>query len=138
MTAKLGFKLFSVVALLFLVFLALGPASWQPRSGFGWELDHFVGYFVFTWIFLLAWPRPLIIGTALSLFALLLENLQSFLPDRSSYFVAALYSAAGVITAALLAELLIRARRQLQSNGPTATHDAVRIDRSKRNWGLRL
>ena len=138
MTSKLGLKLFSVVALMCLVFLALGPASWQPRSGFGWELDHFVGYFVFTWIFLLAWPRPLIIGTALSLFALLLENLQSFLPDRSSYFVAALYSAAGVITAALLAELFIRARRQLQSNGSTATHDAVRLNRSKRNWGLRL
>ena len=80
MTIKLGLKIFSVVALVFLVFLALGPASWQPRSGLGWELDHFVGYFVFTWIFLFAWPRPLIVGTALALFALLLENLQSFLP----------------------------------------------------------
>ena len=117
MTSKLGLKLFSVVALMCLVFLALGPASWQPRSGFGWELDHFVGYFVFTWIFLLAWPRPLIIGTALSLFALLLENLQSFLPDRSSYFVAALYSAAGVLAAALLAELFIRGRRRSESKG---------------------
>ncbi len=115
MTIKLGLKIFSVAALVFLVFLALGPASWQPRSGLGWELDHFVGYFLFTWIFLFAWPRPLIIGIALALFALLLENLQSFLPDRSSYFVAALYSAAGVITAALIAELFIRARRQLQS-----------------------
>ena len=115
MTIKLGLKVFSVVALVFLVFLALGPASWQPRSGLGWELDHFVGYFVFTWIFVLAWPRPLVVGGALAVFALLLENLQSFLPDRSSYFVAALYSAAGVITAALLAELFIRLRRQLQS-----------------------
>ena len=115
MTIKLGLKVFSVVALVFLVFLALGPASWQPRSGLGWELDHFVGYFVFTWIFILAWPRPLVVGGALAVFALLLENLQSFLPDRSSYVVAALYSAAGVITAALLAELVLRVRRQLQS-----------------------
>ncbi len=115
MTIKLTLKVFSVVALVFLVFLALGPASWQPRSGLGWELDHFVGYFVFTWIFILAWPRPLVVGGALAVFALLLENLQSFLPDRSSYFVAALYSAAGVITAAVLAELFIRLRRQLQS-----------------------
>jgi VanZ family protein len=104
-----------VVALVCLVFLALGPASWQPRSGLGWELDHFVGYFVFTWLFILAWPRPLVVGGTLAVFALLLENLQSFLPDRSSYFVAALYSAAGVITAAVLAELFIRLRRQLQS-----------------------
>jgi VanZ family protein len=115
MTIKLMLKVFSVVALVFLVFLALGPASWQPRSGLGWELDHFVGYFVFTWIFILAWPRPLVVGGTLAVFALLLENLQSFLPDRSSYFVAALYSAAGVITAAVLAELFIRLRRQLQS-----------------------
>src|SRR3954470_15947827 len=115
MTIKLGLKIFSVFALVFLVFLALGPASWQPRSGFGWELDHFVGYFVFTWIFLFAWPRPLLVGGALIVFAFVLENLQSLLPDRSSYFVAALYSAAGVATAALLAELFIRARRQLRS-----------------------
>ena len=115
MTIRNGLKVFSAVALVFLVFLALGPASWQPRSGLGWELDHFVGYLVFTWIFILAWPRPVIVGGALVVFAMVLENLQSFLPDRSSYFVAALYSAAGVVTAALLAELFVRARRQMQS-----------------------
>src|SRR4051794_6320719 len=122
MTIKLGLKVFSVVALVFLVFLALGPASWQPRSGLGWELDHFVGYFVFTWIFILAWPRPLVVGGALAVFALLLENLQSFLPDRSSYFVAALYSAAGVITAGPLPGGFLRVRRQVQSErGPRKT-----------------
>jgi VanZ family protein len=121
MTIKLMLKVFSVVALVFLVFLALGPASWQPRSGLGWELDHFVGYFVFTLIFCTAWPRPLFVGAALTAFALLLENLQSLLPDRSSYFVAALYSAAGVLTAALLAEMFIRARRRIKwGNGNSA------------------
>jgi len=124
MTLRLGLKVFSVIAIVCLVFLALGPAAWQPRSGLGWELDHFVGYFVFTLIFCLSWPRPLLVGGALALFALLLENLQSFLPDRSSYFVAALYSAAGVLTAALLAELFIRARRQLQSKWNNENHDA--------------
>ncbi len=115
MRIKLGLKVFSLVALAFLVFLALGPASWQPRSGLGWEFDHFIGYFVFTWIFIFAWPRPLLVGGALVILAMLLENLQSLLPDRSSYFVAALYSAAGVTTAALLAELFLRVRRQLRS-----------------------
>jgi hypothetical protein len=123
MTVKRAVKIFSMVALVFLVFLALGPGSWQPRSGLGWELDHFVGYFIFTWIFLLAWPRPLVVGGALVVFAFVLENLQSLLPDRSSYFVAALYSAAGVTMAALLAELLIRARRQLHRSRQTRTHD---------------
>jgi hypothetical protein len=43
--------------------------------------------------------------------------LQSFLPGRSSYFVAALYSAAGVVAAAVAAELFIRAQGWFQSNG---------------------
>jgi VanZ family protein len=115
--SKFAPKVFSVVALILLTFLALGPASWQPRSGYGWELDHFVGYFIFTLIFCLAWPRPLVVGIALSVFAFVLENLQALLPDRSSYFVAALYSAAGVLTAALVAELFIRARKRFRSLG---------------------
>jgi VanZ family protein len=115
MTVKLMLKVCSVAALVLLVFLALGPAKWQPRSGLGFEFDHFVGYFVFTLVFCLAWPRPLVIGAALTVLAVVLENLQSFLPDRSSYFVAALYSAGGVLAAALLAELFIRARTLFQS-----------------------
>ena len=66
-------KVFSVAAMALLVFVALGPATWQPRSGLGFELDHFVGYFVFTLMFCLAWPRPLAVGGALVVFALVLE-----------------------------------------------------------------
>ena len=112
---KVMLKVFGVAALVSLVFLALGPGSWQPRSGLGWELDHFVGYFVLTLVVCLAWPKPLVVGAGLAVFAMVLENLQSLLPDRSSYFVAALYSAAGVLTAALVTELFTRARRRFQS-----------------------
>ena len=115
MTTKLVLKVSSVAALVLLVFVALGPAEWQPRSGIGFEIDHFVGYFIFTLMFCLAWPQPLLVGGALTVLAVVLENLQSLLPDRSSYFVAALYSAGGVLAAALLAELFIRARRRFQS-----------------------
>ena len=115
MTVKLVLKVCSVAALVVLVFFALGPAKWTPRSGLGFEFDHFVGYFFFTLLFCLAWPRPLVAGAALAVLAIVLENLQSFLPGRSSYFVAALYSAGGVWTAALLAELSIRAQRRFQS-----------------------
>ena len=55
------------------------------------------------------WPEPFVVGAGLVVFAMVLENLQSLLPDRSSYFVAALYSAAGVT---LVSELFIRARRR--------------------------
>ena len=42
-----------------LLFAALGPAKWQVRTGLGWQFDHVVGYFAFTLMFSLAWPRPL-------------------------------------------------------------------------------
>jgi hypothetical protein len=46
----------SVAALVVLVIVALGPAGWQPRTGLGWQIEHFVGYFAFTLMFFLAWP----------------------------------------------------------------------------------
>jgi VanZ family protein len=111
MTIKLMLKVCSIAALVVLTFVALGPATWQPRSGVGWEIDHFVGYFAFTSMFCLSWPRPFLVGGAFTAFAVLLEGLQAFMPDRSSYYMAAVYSACGVLAAALLAELFIRARR---------------------------
>ena len=115
MTLKLTLKVCCIAALAVLTFVALGPATWQPRSGIGWEIDHFVGYFVFTSMFCLAWPEPFLVGGALTAFAVMLEGLQAFMPDRSSYYMAAVYSAAGVLAAALLAEFFIRAWRRFQS-----------------------
>ena len=43
-------------------------------------------------------------------FAVLLEWLQGFTPDRDPNLSAALYGAGGVLAAALLAELFIRVR----------------------------
>jgi hypothetical protein len=34
--------------LVLLVIAALGLAKWAPRSGLGWEIDHFLGYFAIT------------------------------------------------------------------------------------------
>ena len=115
MRFKGALKVFCLAVVIVLTFVALGPARWQPRSGLGWEIDHFVGYFVIAVMFCLAWPRPLIVGGALAVFAVVLEGLQAFMPDRSSYYVAAIYSAAGVLTAALVAELFIRAWKRVRS-----------------------
>jgi VanZ family protein len=106
--------IFRVAALIVLAFVSLGPAPWQPRLGLGFEIDHFVGYFAFTLMYCFAWPRPLVVGGALTAIAVLLEGLQAFTPDRSSTFMGAVYSAAGVLTAALVVEVFIRARRRLQ------------------------
>ena len=101
-------KLSSVAVLILLAIMALGPENWQPRSGLGWEFDHFAGYFVITTFICLAWPRPLVVGPALMVFGSLLEWLQAFTPDRSSNLMAAIYGAGGALAAALLAELYIR------------------------------
>jgi len=103
-------KFASVAAMVLVVIVALGPEKWQPRTGLGWQIDHFVGYFVITSMFCLAWPRPFVVGSALMASAALLEGLQALTPDRSSYAPAALYGAGGALAAALLAELFIRAK----------------------------
>jgi len=101
------------VVVLLLAFAALGPGKWVPRSGLGWQTDHFVGFFAFTLLVCLAWPRALVVGGAITAFAFLLEGLQALTPDRHADLHAALYSAAGVLAAALPADLFIRAPRWL-------------------------
>jgi hypothetical protein len=83
------------------------------NSGLGCRVDHFIGYFVFTLTFYLAWPRPFAVGGALVALALLLESLQAFMPDCHADLKAALISASGAMAAILRADFLIRAPRRL-------------------------
>ena len=109
-------KFCSVAAIALLVFLHLGPGKWQPRTELGWQIDHFLGYFVVTSIVWLAWPRrPFVVGGALMAASVLLEALQALTPDRHADFHAALFGAGGALTVALLAELFIRVRRRRTS-----------------------
>jgi VanZ family protein len=106
-----GAKVCSGAILVLLVIGALGPESWTPRTALGWQIDHFVGYFAITLLVCLAWPRPLVVGGLLIAAAFVLEGLQAFTPDRSANLVAALCGAGGVLAAAVVAELFIRAWR---------------------------
>jgi VanZ family protein len=117
MSIKLTLRVCSVAALVLLVFAALGPAKWAPRSGLGWQIDHFVGYFAFTLMFCLAWPRPLVVGGTFIALAVLLEAFQVFTPDRLADLQAAMISAGGVLAAVQPADLFIRAWRRFQSLG---------------------
>ena len=101
-------KFCSVAIMVLLAIMALGPEQWAPRTGLGWEFDHFAGYFVITVFVCLAWPRPLVVGGALMVFGSLLEGLQAFTPDRSSNLMAAIYGSGGALAAALIAELFMR------------------------------
>ena len=130
MSVKRILKLCSGAVLVLLVVVALGPPKWAPRSGFGWEIDHFVGYFVIALMLCFAWPRPLVVGGGLVVFAASLEALQALTPDRSSNVFAALYSACGVVLAAVIAGLFIQARRRFHrtacTGGPKAGISAQR------------
>src|SRR5260370_1982956 len=106
-----GAKVCSVAILALLVIGALGPASWTPRTALGWQIDHFLGYFAITLLVCLAWPRPVVVGGVLMATAFLLEGLQAFAPGRSANLVAALCGAGGVLAAAVVAEIFIRAWR---------------------------
>jgi VanZ family protein len=106
---RAGAKVCSAAVMVLLVIGALGPERWTPRTEFGWQFDHFIGYFVIALLVCFAWPRPLMVGGILVAAAFLLEGLQAFTPDRTANFVAALCGAAGVLSAALVAELFIRA-----------------------------
>jgi VanZ family protein len=117
MSIRLMLKICSVAVLFLLVFAALGPAKWVPRSGLGWQIDHFVGYFALTLTFCFAWPRPLVVGGALMALAVPLEGLQAFTPDRHADLFAAMISAGGALAAILPADLFIQAPRRL--NGRT-------------------
>ncbi len=113
MSIKLALRVCSVAVLLLLLFAALGPAKWVPRSGFGWRIDHFVGYFALTFTFCLAWSRPFVVGGALMALAVSLEGMQAFTPDRHADLFAASISAGGAMAAVLPAGLFIEASRRI-------------------------
>ena len=108
---RAGAKLCSVAIMILLIIGALGPANWTPRTAFGWQIDHFLGYFAITLLVCFAWPRPFVVGGVLMAAAFLLEGLQALTPDRTANLVAALCGAGGVLAAALAAEVFIRTWR---------------------------
>ena len=110
---RAGAKVLSVAIMVLLVIGALGPANWTPRTALGWQTDHFLGYFAITLFICFAWSRPLVVGGALMAFAVLLEGMQAFTPDRHADLLAALISSGGAMAAVLPAELFIQASRRI-------------------------
>ncbi len=109
-------KHLGIAAMALLALAALGPDKWVPRTGFGFQIDHFLALFAVTSVVCLAWPRPFLVGGAFMVASALLEWLQGFTPDRTPNLEAALHGAGGALVAALLAEFFIRAQRQHHQN----------------------
>ena len=88
------------------------PAGWQVRLGLHWLAEHFLAYFVLTLVFCLATRRPMAVAAALLPLAIILESLQALTADRVADAATALFAAAGVASAALLADLAMSLGRK--------------------------
>ena len=81
--------LLGATAVASLAMAALLPTKWVPRTGLGWEVEHFLIYFATTLALCAALRRPFLVATLLLVFSGTLEALQNFTPDRTPSLTAA-------------------------------------------------
>jgi hypothetical protein len=104
---------------------ALVPAEWQIRTGLHWLVEHFLAFFSVTFLFCLAWRRPMRVAAAMLALALAIEALQALTPDRIADPATALMAAAGVASAALFADLLLALSKKSAAPGPKPSRGAA-------------
>lgn len=106
-------KVVGAVLVAAIVAATLIPVGWQIRTGLHWLVEHFAAFFLVTLVFCFAWPRPMAVAAIMLPFALLVEAAQALTPDRVADPATALMAAAGVASAALLADFFmwLRGRR---------------------------
>jgi VanZ family protein len=100
-----------VIVLVAAIVASLVSVNMQVRTGLHWQVEHFLVYFLATSIFCLTWPRPFIVAGAMMAFSALLEALHGLTPDRTPDLPTALSAAAGALSAAVLAKVVILARK---------------------------
>jgi hypothetical protein len=110
---KLLFALLCIAGVAVIGYAALGPAKSVPRTGLGWQTDHFAGYFVFTWLLCGLWRHAVAVGSGATGLAVALEMFQGLTPDRFPDTMGAFYSISGVLCATLLVNLLRVNKRSL-------------------------
>ena len=108
-----------VVLLAAIVVATFVPAAWQVRLGLHWLVEHFLAYFTLTLVFSIATRWPMAVAAVLLPVAIVLETLQALTADRAADAATALFAAAGVASAALLADLAMALRGKAAS-GPKA------------------
>jgi VanZ family protein len=107
------FGVLSAAAIAGVILATLLPTNWVPRTGLGWENEHFIVYFATTIILSLASRKPYVVAIGLTIFAGVLEACQGLTPDRFPDLTAALSGAIGVISAATLVIFIVWAKRSL-------------------------
>jgi VanZ family protein len=92
---------------------SLLPTNWVPRTGLGWQVEHFLAYFTTTIVLCVAWRRPFVVAVSLIMCSGLLEAVQGLTPDRLPDLTSALCGTLGAISAAMLVKLLCVDRRHI-------------------------
>src|SRR5262245_63878357 len=105
------FGILSAAAVAGLILATLLPTNWVPRTGLGWENEHFIVYFATTFLLSLASRKPYVVAIGLTTFAGVLEACQGLTPDRFPDLTAALSGAVGVISAASLVICVVWGKR---------------------------
>jgi VanZ family protein len=105
------FGILGATAVAAIVMAALLPTKWVPRTGLGWEFEHFSFYLVTTFALCIALKRPVLIAGSLLLFSGILEWLQNFTPDRSPDLTAACAGGSGALLGAILFEIVVHLRK---------------------------
>jgi VanZ family protein len=100
-------RLCGVVALALIIFAYFLPPGLEGLRTGHWEVEHFLAYFAATSIICLGWRRPFAVAVTLVAAAALLEALQLLTPNHSANLLAVLTGAAGALTAALAAKLIL-------------------------------
>ena len=94
------------VATLVFALLFLPQKLEEMRTGY-WAIEHFLAYFVATFVISMGWRRPFAVAGTLVFLGVVLEALQCLQPMHSPNVFAALSSITGALVALPLAIALI-------------------------------
>ena len=109
--------LLGATAVASLAMAALLPTKWVPRTGLGWEVEHFLIYFATTFALCVALRQTVPgRGVAFAASRAYLRRLQNFTPDRTPDLTAAFAGGSGAILGAALFTFVLRAWRWARSN----------------------
>ena len=83
----------------------------EMRTGY-WAVEHFLAYFLATFVIFMGWRRPLAVAGTLVLLGVTLEGLQCLQATHTPNAFAALSSVTGALLALPLAVAFIRREEQ--------------------------
>ena len=112
---NINWRLMGILTVATLIFLSLFlPQRFEEmRTGY-WAVEHFLAYFLATFVIFMGWRRPLAVAGTLIFLGVTLEALQCLEATHSPNPLAALSSVTGALLALPLAVILIRPKEVVE------------------------